>query len=109
MQGVSRAQAPLRIELAPEERVKTPTAVSQSPAPNQSGAERKSPTLQGAGGTSLSLEAKASECAFVASRNSKLYHAASCAVVKRIKDENKLCFKDAAEAVARGFSPGCVK
>lgn len=93
-------QEPLRIELAP-------TAISATAdaalVPGTAGigermarAEQK-PVPEGA------------NCRFVASRNSKLYHAASCAVVKRIKPENRLCFKEASEAAARGLTPGCTQ
>ena len=98
--GMSRGQEPLRIELAPE---KTEGVADESVrVPGESGqriGERLSDTANPVQGT----------CAFVASRNSKLFHASTCAVVKRIKSENKLCFKDAAEAMARGLKQGCLK
>jgi hypothetical protein len=102
IQGKSKHQEPLRIELAPEERVNSSSA-SQSPSPLGESAERTSD----APNTEASLSAEA--CAFVASRNSKLFHASTCAVVKRIKPANKLCFKERSEAEARGLTAGCVK
>jgi len=48
--------------------------------------------------------------AFVASKNSKIYHLPSCQYVKRIKEENKIYFKSAEEAREKGFSPhNCVE
>lgn len=93
-------QEPLRIELAP---VAVSVAANTNPvSPSASIGERaareeRQTIPEGAG------------CLFVASRNSKLYHAASCAVVKRIKPENRLCFKEVSEAIARGLTPGCVR
>lgn len=95
-------QEPLRIELAP-------TAVS---------ATADADTMPGAAGTGERTASVAGQkampsggesCRFVASRNSKLYHAAGCAVVKRIKPENRICFKEASEAAARGLTPGCAR
>ncbi|MDF1498273.1 MAG: hypothetical protein P1P85_02880 [Patescibacteria group bacterium] len=40
---------------------------------------------------------------FVASKNSKIYHKVDCAIVKRIKDENKIFFNSMKEAEDRGF------
>jgi hypothetical protein len=48
-------------------------------------------------------------CRFVGSKNSTLYHAPSCAVAKRIKPENIVCFADEAAATAKGYKPGCLK
>lgn len=49
------------------------------------------------------------DCAFVGSKNSTLYHLPTCAPAKRIKPENKVCFKNVAEAEKRGYKPGCLK
>ena len=49
------------------------------------------------------------KCAFVGSRNSTLYHLPTCAVAKRIKPENIVCFTDTADAERRGYKPGCLK
>lgn len=100
--GKSGSQsAPLRIELAP-----TVTAPVSAAAPATQSAitgERTAAPVRPVSDTGNA------SCAFVASRNSKLYHAVSCAVVKRIKPENRLCFKEASEAAARGLTPGCTK
>ena len=48
--------------------------------------------------------------AFVASKNSKIYHLPDCSYAQRIKDENKIWFKSAKEAGEEGYSPhSCVK
>lgn len=98
--GMSKNQEPLRIELAPEAVVNTPGQTTH---------------IQGESGQRVGAVVGDTQglpqgaCAFVASRNSKLFHAATCAVVKRIKPENKLCFREKSEAEARGLTQGCVK
>ncbi|MBP6889441.1 MAG: cobalamin biosynthesis protein [Candidatus Moranbacteria bacterium] len=101
IQGASKNQEPLRIELAPEEITKT-----TNESVNTSEESRKT-----VGGTVPDDIKNVSEgaCAFVASRNSQLFHASTCAVVKRIKPANKLCFKNISEAEARGLKQGCMK
>lgn len=48
--------------------------------------------------------------AFVASKNSKVYHSPDCQYAKRIKDKNKIWFKSAKEAEEMGYKPhSCVK
>lgn len=49
------------------------------------------------------------DCVFVGSRNSTLYHLPTCAVAKRIKAENRVCFASADDATKRGYKPGCIK
>ncbi|MDQ5976548.1 MAG: hypothetical protein QG664_461 [Patescibacteria group bacterium] len=102
IQGMSKQQDPLRIELAPEEVVMS-TETRESAPVTETGSQRIGQSLGGSAGPSQE------NCAFIASRNSTLFHAATCAVVKRIKPENKLCFKDAGEAEARGLKQGCLK
>jgi hypothetical protein len=48
-------------------------------------------------------------CPLVGSRNSNLYHLTTCAVAKRIKPENKVCFTSKEDAEKRGYLPGCLK
>ncbi|MDP3957701.1 MAG: hypothetical protein Q8Q10_04340 [bacterium] len=48
-------------------------------------------------------------CPLVGSRNSNLYHLVTCAVAKRIKPENKVCFASKEDAEKRGYVPGCLK
>ncbi len=50
------------------------------------------------------------ECVFVGSKNSDKYHVPTCSYAKRIKPENIVCFKDKAEAQARGYKADkCIK
>ena len=48
-------------------------------------------------------------CPFVGSRNSNKYHLATCAVAKRIKLENRICFASREEAEKRGYVASCLK
>lgn len=48
-------------------------------------------------------------CTFVGSKNSNKYHLSSCAVAKRIKPENRVCFTSQEEARERGYLPSCLK
>ena len=52
---------------------------------------------------------KRTECPYVGSKNSNKYHLASCAVAKRIKPENRLCFASKEEAEKRGYVASCMK
>lgn len=49
------------------------------------------------------------QCPFVGSRNSNKYHLATCAVAKRIKPENKVCFASKEDAEKRGYIASCIK
>ena len=64
-----------------------------------------------AASTPTSAITPASNCAFVGSKNSTIYHLPTCSSAKRIKPENLVCFKDATEAQARGYRPdkNCIK
>jgi hypothetical protein len=97
---MSKSREPLRIELAPERAANVTTDEASQMISNQ----RIVGETVGDG-----ADLSQGTCAFIASRNSKLFHASTCAVVKRIKPENKLCFKNAVEAEARGLKPGCLK
>lgn len=50
-----------------------------------------------------------STCVFVGSKNSNKYHAQECAVVKRIKPENRVCFSSKEEAEQWGYVASCLK
>ncbi len=49
-------------------------------------------------------------CLFIASRKSHKYHTADCKYGKKIKPNNKVCFKSMEEAKNKGFIPakGCL-
>jgi hypothetical protein len=49
------------------------------------------------------------KCLFVGSKNSNKYHLPACAVAKRIKPENKVCFASKEDAEKRGYVPSCIK
>lgn len=49
------------------------------------------------------------DCRFVGSKNSDKYHLSSCAVAKRIKPENRVCFASEDDARAKGYKAGCLK
>ena len=55
------------------------------------------------------VEQRIGQCVFVGSRNSNKYHLATCAVAKRIKPENRICFPSKEEAEKRGYVPSCLK
>ncbi len=57
----------------------------------------------------VAIEQKTEQCVFVGSRNSNKYHLATCAVAKRIKPENRVCFPSKEEAEKRGYIPSCLK
>lgn len=48
-------------------------------------------------------------CVYVGSKNSNKYHLATCAIAKRIKPENKICFGNREEAEQRGYIASCLK
>lgn len=48
-------------------------------------------------------------CIFVGSKNSNKYHLSTCAVAKRIKAENKVCFSSKEDAEKRGYVASCLK
>jgi hypothetical protein len=54
---------------------------------------------------------EAQNCAFVGSKNSDKYHLPTCSYAKRIKSENRVCFKDQNEAKSKGYQPdkNCIK
>jgi hypothetical protein len=53
-------------------------------------------------------EDTAKNCQFVASKNSDKYHKNTCAIGKKIKPENKVCFGTEQEAIDKGLKKaGC--
>ncbi len=49
------------------------------------------------------------QCLFVGSKNSNKYHLSTCAVAKRIKPENRVCFASQEEAKKKGYLASCLK
>lgn len=98
-EGQSRQSAPLVIEVP----VKTQTSVE-----GISGA-KTTPALLDTAINQTEIKADASKCAFTGSKNSNKYHLPTCAIVKRIKSENRVCFSSEEDAHAKGYTAGCVK
>lgn len=57
----------------------------------------------------VSAVSPSANCPFVGSRNSDKYHIVGCAVVKRIKPENRVCFTSEDDAKSKNYQPGCLK
>lgn len=70
---------------------------------NNSVKETESKTLQ------TDTKQEIEKCAFVGSKNSNKYHLQSCAVAKRIKPENKICFASKEDAEKHGYIASCIK
>jgi|SRR6185369_5211988 len=49
------------------------------------------------------------DCPLVGSKNSNKYHLSTCAVVKRIKLENRVCFLSKEDAEKKGYIAGCIQ
>lgn len=86
-------------------------AVTEGQSPQAEAQVTQDTTLSGVerAAERVSAGQGAETCRFVGSRNSDKYHLASCAVVKRIKPENKVCFASEEDAKRRGYVAGCVK
>ena len=82
-----------------------PAEEAQAEIPPSSAQAGDTPAHRETGGTSPAKTA----CLYVGSKNSTKYHLATCAVAKRIKAENRVCFASQAEARARGYQPSCLK
>lgn len=61
------------------------------------------------GESSASKQTIPTQCVFVGSKNSTLYHLPKCAAARRIKEENKRCFASKEDAESKGYRPGCLK
>ncbi|MDQ1284037.1 MAG: hypothetical protein QG620_385 [Patescibacteria group bacterium] len=89
--------------------------IIEKPAENVAGAAVDNSTAQSPpGAQNLPQEEKNGQndknaqpqnCTLVGSKNSNKYHLPTCRYAKGIKPENKVCFKDAAEAQVRGYQP----
>lgn len=90
LKGTSQKTNPLIVEKAVGDFQLACGKNESSPPPTQ-------PTQQAVAG------AQTQECAFVASKNSTLYHISTCSTANRIKPENKVCFSSEEEAQQKGF------
>lgn len=70
---------------------------------NSSSSESNSPRLFKASHQTTNFQEKSGM--YVGSKNGRVYHLPSCSGSKRIKDENKVWFKDKQDAEARGYKP----
>lgn len=121
--GESHMSQPIVVEPVATSIAKTCDAVSVSnDATVRNGAAEQATAEQGvsAQGATQSLPVSTpktqtevspppSICAFIGSKNSTKYHASSCAVAKRIKAENKVCFVSPEDAQSKGYVEGCVQ
>ena len=55
--------------------------------------------------TAVTEQNSSADCQFVGSKNSKKVHTATCSWAKRIKPENRVCFKTLEQAVSQGREP----
>ncbi|OGI16258.1 MAG: hypothetical protein A3E38_01275 [Candidatus Moranbacteria bacterium RIFCSPHIGHO2_12_FULL_54_9] len=107
LRGSLEQSEPLVISLpAPTER--DPAVLSETA---ETGAKTGGGTVAGVA-QAVALAGKPSgdaACPFVGSRNSNKYHLSTCAVAKRIKPENRVCFASQEEAQKRGYVASCIK
>jgi hypothetical protein len=86
--------------------------ISGCPGGEVAGASSESTALESAESKTSPTSLATSDimkCAFVGSKNSTLYHLPHCAVAKRIKPENIVCFTSEADAKDKGYKAGCIK
>jgi len=104
VQGIRHTSPPIVIEkpIVAESVVAAGVSAAASSLPSPSSDAKTSTTAV----STISLPAN---CPFVGSRNSDKYHAAGCAVVKRIKPENRVCFTSEDDARAKKYQPGCLQ
>jgi hypothetical protein len=100
LRGQTLQSAPLVISIPATSEPQTESSILDSV---QSGGDTKPAAVLASGAQSTE------KCPLVGSRNSNKYHAATCAVVKRIKLENRVCFASKEEAEKRGYVVGCLK
>lgn len=103
LRGALRQPAPLVLSI-PAISEEKDNRGDPAPAANAplKGVERTAAAVGGAAGS-------AKNCAFVGSRNSNKFHLPTCAVAKRIKPENIVCFVSEEDAEKRGYVAGCLK
>lgn len=102
IQGRAHQDPPLVIEKPAEVSAETCQSQDQS-------AEKTNASAPSAKIAAVSPSTFPSDCRFVGSKNSDKYHAPSCAVAKRIKPENRVCFASEEDAQKRGYQAGCLK
>jgi len=104
VQGIRHTSPPIVIE---RPTVSASVLAADTSAPSSSSPLPSSDVKTSAADVSaVSLPAN---CPFVGSRNSDKYHVFGCAVVKRIKPENRVCFTSEDDAKSKNYQPGCLK
>lgn len=102
LRGKTTQSAPLVVSIpAVSEPSSTSDVVNMSTAPQPGETKQLVSTVAGNQTTT--------SCPLVGSRNSNKYHVATCAVAKRIKPENRVCFSSKEDAEKRGYVAGCLK
>ena len=120
VQGVRQGSPPIVIEkptlsVATSEAAGMPAAETTTSAPGGTGTARADSTPAATGNSQGSIAPTASPaidqktCPYVGSRNSNKDHLVTCAVAKRIKPENRVCFVSPEDAQAKNYQPGCIK
>jgi hypothetical protein len=102
--GLIHARAAAQIPLVIEKPVAAP-AVAGASDENKDATASLRAVVQSA---SADKQDTVEQCRFIGSRNSDKYHHPACAVVKRIKPENRVCFASEEVARARGYQAGCL-
>ena len=98
LKGENYQKSPLIIEKS--------TECNNTPDTVESGQKTQNLTSEKASAT-IGDEAP-KNCQFVASKNSDKYHKNTCALAKKIKPENKVCFGSEQEAIDKGLKrAGC--
>ncbi len=120
VQGVRQGSPPIVIEkptvsATTSEAAGTQAADTTTSVPGSSGTAHTNLAAATAANSQSSTTPTASPaidqrtCPYVGSRNSNKYHLVTCAVAKRIKPENRVCFASPEDAQAKNYQPGCIK
>ena len=98
LKGENYQKSPMVIE-KPAQCENTPDATQNS---------QKTQNLTSQGLSNTIGEEVPKNCSFIASKNSDKYHKNTCALAKKIKPENKVCFATEQEAIDKGLKrAGC--
>ena len=102
LQGKMKQETPLVLSLpsVPIESI-TPAGTETVPSSEQQVLAHVEPIV--------AKSSEKTDCVFVGSKNSNKYHLPTCAVAKRIKPENRVCFASKEEAEKRGYVPSCLE
>lgn len=104
LQGKMRPETPLVLSLPNVQSEDTPQGTQteiSAPSPSPQTLSHVEPVVAESNSQT--------NCIFVGSKNSNKYHLPTCAVAKRIKPENRVCFASKEEAEKRGYVPSCLE